>query len=184
MNFLKKPNLKNLVIIKSVSKIKLVIMTNPKFKFIIPSIIGIIVCFAIGITAKFIQTPSLETWYPLLEKSSLTPPNIVFPIAWGIIYLLTGASIGFIWNSTSAFRGSAIVLFITQLFLNFFWSITFFYMQSPVLGFINIVLLDIAVIMYMSRCRYINRIAYWLNIPYIVWLCLATYLNGYIILFY
>ena len=59
-------------------------------------IFSIAVCLLIGITASYLQSDSISTWYPLLEKSPLSPPNMVFPIVWSILYVLMGISIGLI----------------------------------------------------------------------------------------
>ena len=71
----------------------------------------------------------------------------------------------------------------TKLGLNFLWSILFFYLQSPTLGFINILLLDIALLLYMKRCYDIRKVAFWLNVPYMLWLIFATYLNLYVMVY-
>lgn len=107
------------------------------YRFIIP----IVICFLIGFIAGRIQEDSILNWYPYLNKPDLTPPNIAFPIAWTILYLCMGISIGLILNSTHYGRKSLIRLFILQLIFNFTWSIFFFYMQNPLLGLINIILL-------------------------------------------
>jgi tryptophan-rich sensory protein len=145
-------------------------------------IIAIAICFGVGFTAQYFQSDALTSWYPFLEKSSITPPNDVFPIAWGIIYLCMGISIGLIWHKPTYVRFIPLWLFIGQLFLNFMWSILFFAMQSPILGFFDILLLDILVFLYTIHVYSVNRLSAWLFIPYIIWLVLATYLNVYIII--
>ena len=55
-------------------------------------------------------------------------------------------------------------------------------MQSPILGFFDILLLDILVLLYTIHVYSVNRLSAWLFIPYIIWLVLATYLNVYIII--
>ena len=142
----------------------------------IVAIIGIVICFAVGMSAGYIQEYSLINWYPYLNKSSVSPPNFVFPIAWGIIYLLNGISLGVVWNDTSYMKKSAVMLFIIQLGLNFD-------LQSPLLGFIDIFLLDIALLLYLKRCYDIRKLAFWLNVPYMLWLIFATYLNLYIMVY-
>ena len=52
--------------------------------------IPIILSLAVGAIGSFIQSPSITTWYPTLTKSMLTPPAIVFPIVWTILYVLMG----------------------------------------------------------------------------------------------
>ena len=61
---------------------------------IINVIIAVLVCFCVGMTARWFQTESLVVWYPNLVKSGLTPSNSVFPIVWGILYLCIGISGG------------------------------------------------------------------------------------------
>ena len=48
-------------------------------------LIPVLACFAVGISASFFQASSIAEWYPTLTKPALTPPNIVFPIAWSVL---------------------------------------------------------------------------------------------------
>ena len=145
------------------------------YKFIMP----ILCCFLIGFIAGQIQESSILNWYPYLNKPSLTPPNI----AWAILYLCMGISLGLILNSSHYGRKSLIRLFILQLIFNFTWSIFFFYMQNPLLGFINIILLEFLIIVYSVKSYGINKISSILFIPYILWVTYATYLNLYILIY-
>lgn len=146
-------------------------------------IIPILVCFLVGLTASYFQADAIKNWYPTLIKPALTPPNIVFPIAWSIIYLCMGISIGLIINSAIEQKRFFVKAFIMQLFFNFTWSIGFFYFQNPLIGFINILLLDIFVINYTLKSYPVNRASSILFIPYVAWLLFATYLNGYILMY-
>ena len=56
--------------------------------------VPIVLTFAVGALGSYIQGVALNEWYPTLVKSSATPPAIVFPIAWGVLYLLMGLSVG------------------------------------------------------------------------------------------
>lgn len=143
----------------------------------------VLICFAIGLTASYLQKDAIEFWYPFLNKPSLTPPNIVFPIAWSIIYLCIGISVGLIYLSDSLKKKSLIELFCIQLFFNFAWSFLFFYLQNPLLGFIDILLLDVFVTIYAIKSYPENKASSILFWPYILWIYFATYLNGYILLY-
>lgn len=143
-------------------------------------IVPVIICFLIGFTASYFQKDAIETWYPYLDKPDLTPPNIVFPIAWSIIYLCMGISIGLILISNALKKKELTSLFIIQLLLNFAWSILFFYFQNPLLGLIDILLLDICVTVYTIRSYPVKKVSSILFWPYIIWIYFATYLNGYI----
>lgn len=144
--------------------------------YILPVALG----YLLGFIASQLQTDAIENWYPYLNKPSLTPPNIAFPIAWNIIYLLSGISFGLIWNTIDRLRKGTLTLWFVQLFFNFTWSISFFYMQNPVLGFINILILDALVAWYAVRSYKQNKAASVLFWPYLAWILFATYLNGYI----
>ena len=67
-------------------------------KKIIPILIAILICFGVGCTASYFQSEAILNWYPTLDKPSLTPPDMAFPIAWSLIYLCMGISIGLIWH--------------------------------------------------------------------------------------
>ena len=146
-------------------------------------IIPILVCFLVGLSASYFQADAIKNWYPTLIKPVVTPPNIVFPIAWSIIYVCMGLSIGLLINSTIERRRFFIKAFVFQLFFNFTWSISFFYIQNPLIGFINILLLDNFVVNYTLKSYQVNKTSSILFIPYVIWLLFATYLNGYILMY-
>lgn len=147
-------------------------------------VISICICFFVAYLSSLLQMESLHTWYPTLNKPSLTPPNIVFPIVWSTLYMLMGISIGLVVDSPkSEMRKVLIVAFILQLILNFLWSISFFYCESPRLGFMNIILLDITVIWYTIKAFGYKKSSSILFIPYVLWLIFATYLTTFVFLY-
>lgn len=144
--------------------------------------IPLIFCLLVGYTAGSFQSEAIETWYPMLEKPRLTPPDIVFPIVWVILYILMSISIGLVLISGTKRLRFFINLFALQLLFNFTWSITFFYIQNPMSGFINILILDVLVIFYIIESYPVSRVASALFMPYALWILFATYLNGYIMI--
>lgn len=143
------------------------------FAYFIP----ILLAYAVGFLGSYIQGSALVEWYPSLIKSPLSPPSIVFPIAWSILYLLIGISAG-----TMLAKGdlSVLRLWLLQLLLNFLWSVMFFALRSPFLGLLCILALDVAVFAYIIYTAGRRPAAAWLFVPYMLWLIFATYLNGYI----
>lgn len=141
--------------------------------------IPVLLCFAVGLLSSYVQSSAIEEWYPTLVKSPITPPNMAFPIAWSIIYLFVGLSIGCL-----LVRGdmSVVRLWILQLVVNFLWSVLFFAMRSPLLGLIDILILDVLVFTYIVYAAGRRKLAAWLFAPYFVWILFATYLNGYVYL--
>lgn len=148
-------------------------------KHIVNYIWPVLLCFGIGFAASRFQAEAMVEWYPYLNKSGLTPPNMTFPIAWSIIYLLMGLSLGRVLNK--GYKKS-IFIWTVQLVLNFLWSILFFTMRMPLWGFIDILFLDASVICFMISVFKKDKPALYMFVPYILWLVVATYLNGYILL--
>lgn len=136
-------------------------------------------CLATGFVASLFQKTALTEWYPTLEKSSLTPPAIVFPIVWSVLYVLMGVALGRIKGKGMK---RATGLWWIQLALNFCWSIVFFYLQNPWWGLVVILLLDGTVIAFLESVRRKDKWAAACFLPYLVWLLLASYLNLYVCL--
>lgn len=144
----------------------------------------VILCLSIGLLASRLQIESLEAWYPSLSKPSLTPPNVVFPAVWGLLYICMGVSFGLVISEPDRpGRNQLIVLFTGQLALNFCWSLAFFYLQSPAGGLVVILLLEAALICYAVKAWSLNKTASVLFWPYILWVAFATYLNVFILMY-
>lgn len=148
-------------------------------KRLIPILQFTVISLIVGYFSRLLQGSSMETWYPTLVRSSLTPPGYVFSLVWGVLYVLMGISAGIIWSARTSYSWVLISLFFLQLGINLLWSFSFFYMQSPVLGFAVLVALFMFVLVYVAGSYMQNRVAAYLNIPYLLWLMFALYLNGY-----
>lgn len=151
-------------------------------KAFVPILQFVLISFLVGYISMLLQRESLVVWYPTLVKSSLTPPGTVFAIVWGVLYLLMGISAGLVWNLRTMFSWMLVLLFIVQLILNLAWSFSFFYMQSPVLAFAVLVVLFMFVVLYVTGCYTQNKWAAIINIPYLLWLVFAGYLNLYVVI--
>lgn len=149
-------------------------------RIIIVYILSVAICLIIGMSAGTFQSDSLSGWYLTLNKSSLTPPGIMFPIVWTILYICIGLSLAFIIIKKPANRELLYALWGGQMIFNFLWSMLFFYLRNPVLGFVDIIVLDILVLLFILFTFNSIKISSLLFMPYMIWLLLATYLNGYI----
>ena len=139
---------------------------------LIPVIVGAVVGF---ITSDFID-------YNSLQKPPLAPPGSVFPIVWTILYILMGVSYGIL--KTNKLTDSKIdLIYYVQLAVNALWSIIFFIFKWRLFAFIWIILLAILVSIMIIEFYKKNKVAGLLQIPYIIWVLFASYLNfGYYIL--
>lgn len=111
------------------------------------------------------------------EKSPLTPPPIVFPIVWSILYLLMGIGIARVYLSqkTEKKKGSYLI-FALQLIVNFFWSIFFFNRQAYGFTFFWTLLLLVLVAAMIFYFEKADKAAAYIQIPYLLWVTFAAYL--------
>lgn len=152
-------------------------------KALLPTLKFIVASLLVGYISMLLQSESLSTWYPFLNKSSLTPPGYVFSVVWGVLYILMGLSAGLVWSKRAPGSWVLILLFFIQLFLNMLWSFTFFFLRQPLVAFVVLIALFLTVSAYVIGCYGQRRLAAFVNIPYLLWLLFAAYLNGYILLF-
>lgn len=138
----------------------------------------ILLCLGVGVSGAFLQGTAILEWYPGLQKPAITPPAIVFPVVWTILYVLMGLSLSLLIDRQPA--RWLVVVWGGQLFCNFLWTILFFTCRSPLAGLVDILLIDVLVFVYLFKSYVVSRAASWLFVPYALWLLLATYLNAYI----
>ena len=121
-----------------------------------------------------------DEWYKKQKKSSLTPPGYVFGIAWSILYVIL--AIYFVLALNVPGSQKALAYFIIQMLFNISWTYVFFRRRLQVTAFIMILVMILFSVLSMMEMFKLNKMIALLLIPYIAWLCFATYLNGYIIL--
>lgn len=139
--------------------------------------IFLLVTGAVGGFSAFLTSMGMES-YKAVEKPSLTPPDIVFPIVWTVLFILMAISAARIWmTDNSRLRNRAIMVYGWQLFFNFFWSILFFNFQAYGLAFLWIIGLWIMILMMIVRFYNLDKTAGLLQVPYLLWVSFAAYLN-------
>lgn len=137
------------------------------FYILITLIIGSLPAFFINISAK----------YKPLIKPPLSPPGILFPIVWSILFILMGISIYRIMMSNDAKKSEARLIYFIQLIINALWTPIFFGFNQYFLGFLWVLMLIILVVTMLLIFYKIDKISAYLNIPYFIWLLFACYLS-------
>lgn len=133
---------------------------------------------AVGVAAAFLTRDGMEFYKTQVVKPALSPPPILFPIVWGILYALMGIGMArVILSARSEERSEAIQVYLIQLAVNFAWSIIFFALRSYGGGLLVLALLLGLVIWMLLRFRRVDRPAARLQIPYVLWTAFAVYLN-------
>ena len=144
-----------------------------------PYIISIIIALGVGIVSSLLTMDNMRI-YSEVNTPPLSPPSIVFPIAWSILFLLMGISAAMIYTSDNASLGErkkALYIYALSLFFNFTWSLIFFNLREFLFAFIWLVALFVLILKTIIEYYKINKVAGLLQIPYAIWVAFAGYLN-------
>lgn len=137
----------------------------------------IVLCEAAGIVSGLISMAGMRNFSDVMQ-SEFTPPGIVFPVVWTVLYALMGIGAARVClASESLEQMKGILIFAVQLAVNFFWSIVFFNFRAFQFAFWWLVLLWIAVILMIVTYMKVDRTASWLQLPYLIWVTFAGYLS-------
>lgn len=138
----------------------------------------ILITEAVGALSGWLTKEGTKIFNESIIQPPLSPPSIVFPIVWGTLYALLGISAARIYMSPqSQARSKGLNLYIAQLAVNFTWSIIFFNFQAFGFAFIWLLLLWTLVLWMILTFREVDSVAAMLQIPYLLWLTFAAYLN-------
>ncbi len=158
-------------------------MSSPVFyasslKRIVTNVILVLIPGIIGFLSSRLAGNS-EIVYNSFAKPPLSPPPIVFPIVWGILYLLMGISLAIVYRKSKSKEEflDAAVYFFAQLFLNFLWPIVFFRYKALFYSVLIEIVLWVFTAITVAKFYRINHKAGILLIPYWLWLTFALYLN-------
>ncbi len=146
-------------------------------------IVSIIGCELVGFLGTPFTISAIPTWYASLNKPFFAPPNWIFGPVWTALYFLMGVSFYLIWKQDGQERNvkTARFFFLAQLVLNFIWSPIFFGLRAPLLGLIVIVAMWALILLTMIKFYPLSRTAFYLLVPYLLWVSFATLLNAAIV---
>lgn len=144
-----------------------------------PYVISIVIALGVGSLAACLVWGNIRL-YAVLNKPPLAPPAPLFPIVWTVLYILMGIGSARIYLQRSAYPYEvldALLSYALQLILNFFWPIIFFNMLTFLFAFIWLVVLWCAIIKMIFKFSRLDTAAAYLQIPYLLWVTFAGYLN-------
>ena len=144
-------------------------------------------------------TDTASAWYQELTLPALQPPPIAFSVAWSVLYLLFAASLSIVlinsagspqappaqsdaakrsltplWNNTNK---NTLLLYLASGVLNVLWSYTFFRLENPAGALFVLIITVITAALLIADAFRISKVAAYLLVPYLMWLCFALYLN-------
>ena len=142
-------------------------------------IVAIVIPLIVGGLSALITSGNMDI-YSRIVRPPLSPPSYLFPIVWTVLYILMGISSAMVYNTESSpipERKSALYTYAISLIFNFFWSIIFFNLESYLFAFIWLLILWYLIIRTIIKYYRINPTAAFLQIPYLLWVTFAAYLN-------
>ena len=144
-----------------------------------PYIISVLIALVTGGLSAFLTRNNMDV-YTEFATPPLSPPSILFPIVWGILYVLMGVGAAMIYSTRIADddkKARTLFVYAVSLFVNFCWSIFFFNMKLFLFSFFWLIILWILILKTILDYSKIDRVAAYLQIPYLIWVTFAGYLN-------
>lgn len=143
--------------------------------------IAAFLCISYGIG---VVTRANMGWYDTLVKSSLTPPDVAFPIVWSCLYILLAICVATLFKDARSTQSYTLpALFSLYMLINWAWSFIFFMGHMVDFGFYWIILSDIVLATFIAMSWAQGKRVYCaLTLPTFAWGCFAAYLNGTIVI--
>lgn len=136
-----------------------------------------VISLAAGALGGFLGKQGMQEVYPFLQKPALTPPAIVFPIVWVVLYVLMGIGMNRVWQTDDPGRQQALGIWALQLAANVGWTVLFFAQQQYLTALWWLGLLWVLILVMIGFFSHIDRTAARLQLPYLLWVSFAAYLN-------
>ena len=150
------------------------------FSKIKPYIVSVFIALGVGGLSALLTMGNMDI-YKEITTPPLSPPSILFPIVWTVLYILMGISAAMIFKDNMASvkkKKIALSPYASSLIVNFAWSIIFFNFKAFLIAFLWLLLLLYLIIKTIVLYRKINKAAAYLQIPYAIWVAFAGYLNA------
>ena len=138
----------------------------------------IVLAEAVGALSGWLTRKGVRAYNATVQQPPLSPPSIVFPIVWAILFALMGIGAARVSLQPQGYhQGRGLNLMIIQLAVNFCWPLLFFNLRAYALSLLWLLML-LGLVIRMALEFYItDKPAAFAQIPYIIWLCFAAVLN-------
>ncbi|MEE1138161.1 MAG: TspO/MBR family protein [Acutalibacteraceae bacterium] len=148
------------------------------WKKIKPYVISVAIALGVGGLSALLTAGNMDL-YSQIVQPPLAPPPWLFPVVWTVLFIFMGISSAMIFTSDAPKRdvNNALTVYGINLFLNFFWSIIFFNMRAYFFAFIWLIALWITILVMIIKFIKIKPVAGYIQIPYLIWVTFAGYLN-------
>ena len=140
----------------------------------------LLITFIAPMTGSYVTASFKEPWYSEIILPSFNPPSWVFAPVWTTLYLLMTISIWKIW--INSFNKGVLKIYFIHLIFNSTWSIVFFGFHLIGLALINLIIILIFITILMKTYLKIDKVSFYLMVPYFLWSSYAFILNSSILI--
>ena len=131
-----------------------------------------------GVLSGLLSRQGMQAYTEMIQKPPVSPPGVLFPLVWTILYALMGIGVARIEASADGnLRSRALNVFVVQLVVNFFWSLIFFNARAYGFALVWLLLLWGLIAAMILMFWPVDRLAALRQIPYLLWVTIAAYLN-------
>jgi tryptophan-rich sensory protein len=127
---------------------------------------------AILVLLSMILTKGTMDFYKEIIKPDIAPPAILFPIVWTILYTIIAITL-YRFMDDKGVRN----LIIVNLLINIIWPILFFRLKLILFSIFWLILIILSLILLLLKIYKKDKVFAYLNLPYLLWLFFALYLN-------
>ena len=132
----------------------------------------------VGLLAGLLTRGGAESFGQTVMQPPFAPPAWLFPVVWTVLYALMGiGAAGISLSGDSGERNRALNVFVAQLVVNFFWSLIFFNAEAYGFALIWLILLWLLILWMIVAFWQVDKPAAFLQLPYLLWVTFAGYLN-------
>ena len=135
----------------------------------------LITTFVAPSIGSFATTSFKEPWYSEIILPSFNPPSWVFGPVWSTLYFLMALAVWLCW--IKSFDKKILIIYFIHLFFNALWSVIFFGFHNIALALIDLIIILFFIGALMKIYFKINRLSFYLMVPYAGWSSYALILN-------
>ena len=136
-----------------------------------------LLALAVGGLAGSLSHVGIETVYPMLLKSPLTPPGTVFPIVWAVLYVLMGLGMALVVRKGGPGTTRPAIACSLHLARNVCRTLRFDGAGQYPAALLCLALMWFMIVVMMLAFHSVSRAAAWMQMPYLLWVSFAGYLN-------
>src|SRR5690606_11938242 len=136
---------------------------------------------ALGLGVLLMGNGPTSEWYTSMNQAPWTPENWMFGTAWNCIMICFSFYMSRLYIKNPIYKINT--LFAVQFILNVAWNYVFFDQHLVGIGLLVIILLTFIITVFLVTYWKLMQLKNLLIIPYFIWICIATSLNLYILIY-